>query len=282
MKRLQSSSAGLQLQYKSVTFKTVFLCSVPAAKVSELCPDCPSHVAFDNAEVQKAVTLSLEKFNKESTLDKHFSLLKISRATTGVSFPHVQDIKGHTVSTQGQFAAKCFGVFLHLFIYLIVTNEEADRYVAMRCNHLSLPKVFWNFGVFDHSVEMNDSETVMTYAEVAHASSIKEQLNNNTTVCIVDCPVNPPRIFKIKLNAQLPSHRCQIRDVVAHIPLLTVHLFPCVCIQMAMRMYYNVEYTIQETTCPKSTEVVTAETCPPMNCEFAVSCAKLLQFQFPF
>ena len=63
-----------------------------------------------------------------------------------------------------------------------------------------------------------------------------------------------------------------------HIPLLTVHLFPCMCTQMAMRMYYNVEYTIHETTCTKSTEAVTAENCPHMSCEFAVSCAKLLYF----
>ncbi|WP_139160848.1 cystatin family protein, partial [Acinetobacter baumannii] len=32
---------------------------------------------------------------------------------------------------------------------------------------------------------------------------------------------------------------------------------------------YRVEYTIQETTCPHSTEAVTAENCPPMDCEFA-------------
>lgn len=38
-----------------------------------------------------------------------------------------------------------------------------------------------------------------------------------------------------------------------------------------MSMYYHVEYTIQETVCSRSTEVVTAEKCPPMECEFAVS-----------
>ena len=40
------------------------------------------------------------------------------------------------------------------------------------------------------------------------------------------------------------------------------------CVQMMMQMYYNAEYTIQETTC-KSTEA--AVSCPPMDCEFAVS-----------
>lgn len=38
---------------------------------------------------------------------------------------------------------------------------------------------------------------------------------------------------------------------------------------MAMSMYYNVEYSIQETTCA-STAAATDD-CPPMSCEFAVS-----------
>lgn len=38
---------------------------------------------------------------------------------------------------------------------------------------------------------------------------------------------------------------------------------------MAMGMYYHVEYTIQETTCPQSAEA--ADKCTPMECEFAVS-----------
>lgn len=37
-----------------------------------------------------------------------------------------------------------------------------------------------------------------------------------------------------------------------------------------MSMYYNVEFSIQETICPNSAEA-TAEKCPLMNCEFAVS-----------
>lgn len=50
----------------------------------------------------------------------------------------------------------------------------------------------------------------------------------------------------------------------------------CACIQMAMDMYYNVEYTIQETTCAKNTEAVAAAKCPLMECEFAVSCYFIL------
>ncbi|XP_044055531.1 fetuin-B-like [Siniperca chuatsi] len=58
---------------------------VPAAKVHELCPDCSSLIAMDNAEVQKAVSLSLEKFNRESGLANRFALLKVSRATAGMA-----------------------------------------------------------------------------------------------------------------------------------------------------------------------------------------------------
>lgn len=50
--------------------------------------------------------------------------------------------------------------------------------------------------------------------------------------------------------------------------------FFCVCVQMAMSMYYRVEYTIQETTCPSSAEA--ADKCPLMSCEFAVSHDKSL------
>lgn len=39
-------------------------------------------------------------------------------------------------------------------MYLIVTNEEADSYVAMRCDHSYAPKVLWNFRLSDHSGEM--------------------------------------------------------------------------------------------------------------------------------
>jgi len=38
---------------------------------------------------------------------------------------------------------------------------------------------------------------------------------------------------------------------------------------MAMSMYYNADYTIQETTCPRSSAA--SDDCPLMDCEFAVS-----------
>ncbi|XP_023144993.2 antihemorrhagic factor cHLP-B-like [Amphiprion ocellaris] len=58
---------------------------VPAARVNEICPDCPTLIAADNEEVQKAVALSLEKFNKESKLANRFTVLKVSRASSGMA-----------------------------------------------------------------------------------------------------------------------------------------------------------------------------------------------------
>lgn len=60
--------------------------TVPAEKVNMLCPDCPMYAGADNDQVMKTVTLSLEKFNKDGGLSKHFSLLKFNRALVSVSF----------------------------------------------------------------------------------------------------------------------------------------------------------------------------------------------------
>jgi len=57
---------------------------VPAAKLGQLCPDCPSLIDMDNAEVKKTVSLSLEKFNRESGLNNRFALLKVTRALSGM------------------------------------------------------------------------------------------------------------------------------------------------------------------------------------------------------
>lgn len=60
--------------------------TVPAERVNRLCPDCPTYSSADNEQVAKTLTLSLEKFNKESGLSKHFALLKFNRALVSVSF----------------------------------------------------------------------------------------------------------------------------------------------------------------------------------------------------
>lgn len=65
--------------------KHFLLCSVPAARVIDLCPDCPTFVDFDNEKIKETVTLSLKKFNKESNYRNRFALRQISRATAGVS-----------------------------------------------------------------------------------------------------------------------------------------------------------------------------------------------------
>lgn len=49
---------------------------------------------------------------------------------------------------------------------------------------------------------------------------------------------------------------------------------------MGIITLYNVEYTIQETICPKTAEELTAEKCPLMDCEFAVSGVKWTKFKF--
>lgn len=48
---------------------------------------------------------------------------------------------------------------------------------------------------------------------------------------------------------------------------------------MGMINLYNIEFTIQETICPKGTMDVTAEKCPLMDCEFSVSSVKRKRFK---
>lgn len=76
-------------------WRQFFFCSVPAARVHEMCPDCPTLIHHDNNNVQKTVSHSLEKFNKESGLANRFALLKICRAAAGVSLPYLQKEHQH-------------------------------------------------------------------------------------------------------------------------------------------------------------------------------------------
>ncbi|XP_037324934.1 fetuin-B-like [Pungitius pungitius] len=57
---------------------------VPAGRVP-MCAGCASPLGLEHAEVQKAVTLSLDKFNRQSELPNRFSLLKVQRARGGVA-----------------------------------------------------------------------------------------------------------------------------------------------------------------------------------------------------
>ncbi|XP_051929549.1 fetuin-B-like [Hippocampus zosterae] len=58
---------------------------VPVERMSRLCPDCLTLVASDDAEIQKTVSESLKKFNKESGLANRFAVLRITRATSGMA-----------------------------------------------------------------------------------------------------------------------------------------------------------------------------------------------------
>ncbi|KAF7649247.1 hypothetical protein LDENG_00144490 [Lucifuga dentata] len=53
---------------------------VPASKLVSICPDCPSPDALDSPRTVETASKSLEKFNKENELSKHFALLNVSRA----------------------------------------------------------------------------------------------------------------------------------------------------------------------------------------------------------
>ncbi|XP_020783355.2 LOW QUALITY PROTEIN: fetuin-B-like [Boleophthalmus pectinirostris] len=57
---------------------------VSAEKVHRICPDCSTHIDKDNEEIQKTVSKTLEKFNSESELAHHFSLLQVTRATSAI------------------------------------------------------------------------------------------------------------------------------------------------------------------------------------------------------
>jgi len=84
---------------------------VPASKVHDICPDCPSHTSMDHEDVQKTVSSSLEKFNKESGLVNHFALLNITRATSGMGvgmYYNVEYTIQETICARGAEAAdKC-------------------------------------------------------------------------------------------------------------------------------------------------------------------------------
>ncbi|XP_061540039.1 fetuin B [Phycodurus eques] len=76
---------------------------VPASRVNRLCPDCSSYISFDNAEIQKTVSESLEKFNMESGLSNQFALLNITRATAGMAigmYYHVEYTIQETTCTK--------------------------------------------------------------------------------------------------------------------------------------------------------------------------------------
>ncbi|KAF6734167.1 Fetuin-B [Oryzias melastigma] len=59
--------------------------SAPSARVSALCPDCPTLISSDNEQVQRTLTLSLDKFNKEKGLKNRFDVLNITRALAGMA-----------------------------------------------------------------------------------------------------------------------------------------------------------------------------------------------------
>ncbi|XP_060933859.1 fetuin B [Limanda limanda] len=66
---------------------------VPAARVTEICPDCPNLMDKDDAEIQKVVSAALEKFNKESDLTKQFALLQVTRASLSMGMAKFYNVE---------------------------------------------------------------------------------------------------------------------------------------------------------------------------------------------
>ncbi|TNN76825.1 Fetuin-B [Liparis tanakae] len=58
---------------------------VPSVRVHNVCPDCPNIMSTTDDHIQKAVTDSLAKFNKEGEMSKRFALLKVTRASAGMA-----------------------------------------------------------------------------------------------------------------------------------------------------------------------------------------------------
>ncbi|KAM8874700.1 uncharacterized protein AB9W97_015908 [Spinachia spinachia] len=84
---------------------------VPGSRVHAICPDCSSSISLEDAQVQKAVTLSLEKFHTESGLSKRFAVVKVQRARAGwgmAMYYHVEYTIQETTCTKSAAAAdKC-------------------------------------------------------------------------------------------------------------------------------------------------------------------------------
>lgn len=86
-------TAVCRLAVKDCVFHAFLMLSrphrtVPAARLVQVCPDCPTYVDVDSESVRNLVSASLLKFNRESSFNKYFTLGKVTRATSGVSAAH--------------------------------------------------------------------------------------------------------------------------------------------------------------------------------------------------
>lgn len=84
---------------------------VPAARLARICPDCAGLMSTDDAKVQEAVSLSLEKFNNENGLANRFALVKVNRARAGFAMSMYYNveytIQETTCPTTAGAADKC-------------------------------------------------------------------------------------------------------------------------------------------------------------------------------
>lgn len=70
---------------KSKSIKINLLFAVPASKIRERCPDCPTQLSKDHEEIEKTMKMAMEKYNKESGLANYFVPLNVTRASGQVS-----------------------------------------------------------------------------------------------------------------------------------------------------------------------------------------------------
>ncbi|XP_063056940.1 fetuin B [Engraulis encrasicolus] len=54
---------------------------VPAPKIAEICPDCPTETDLNGEEILKTMNMGMEKFNKEGGLSNFFVPMNVTKAT---------------------------------------------------------------------------------------------------------------------------------------------------------------------------------------------------------
>lgn len=228
-----------------LTFRDFSLCSVPSARLTELCPDCPTPTDMEDAEIKKTVSLSLEKFNNMSGLSNRFALLKINRAKAGVRL------------RRGQTSYVV--MFKKLNNACMIQNVMGPFFLVYES--------CWETDI----ISLGEAKSIILLTPWIYVTNwFKFPLLNYP---LITQSIKVSRIWLYTNSLSIPmTDRCFEQSSYCNAfacDLTNFFCYGCVCHQMAMSMYYNADYTIQETTCPRSSAA--SDDCPLMDCEFAVS-----------